>query len=100
MPLKAAALNALDDEVDAVDGPNGTPAGDQNLRKEGPEIQITLRSKARKMEFRDLHVSPINPPVLLRLIIIYRRHLYLSSSGCQASSSLLQSSHPEQQNSA
>lgn len=54
MPLRAAALNV--DEDDDQEEPSATPAEERYARKEGPEIQITLRSNARLMEFRDLHV--------------------------------------------
>lgn len=55
MPLRAAALN-IDEEDREEDAPEATPAEERYARKEGPEIQVTLRSNARLMEFRDLHV--------------------------------------------
>jgi hypothetical protein len=49
-------LNAQDDEGMDLEDPTGSQLADRLARKEGPEIQVTLRSNARKEEFRELTV--------------------------------------------
>lgn len=63
MPLRAAALNIDEEDNEDEDIPDPTPVEERYARKEGPEIQVTLRSNARLMEFRDLHVRPTYLPL-------------------------------------
>ena len=87
MPLRAAALN-IDEEDQEEGAPEALPAEERYARKEGPEIQVTLRSNARLMEFRDLHVGSTSRATSLSDMLC-RPLPYRNLSGYRASSSLL-----------
>lgn len=56
-PLRAAALNGNDNDLDQDLG-NPYQADPSASTDKGPEIQVTLRSNARKLQFRELQVCP------------------------------------------
>lgn len=58
-PLRAGALNGNDADIDnSAANPYGSQTDPTANTDKGPEIQVTLRSNARKMQFRELQVSP------------------------------------------
>lgn len=55
--------------------------------RDGPDVQVVLRSGARSLQFRDLHVCPPRQNDALHPELCDRHHTSASSSACPESSS-------------
>lgn len=72
-PLRGAdfAFNAADYDGDGPDGTGATAAAvERDSARDGPAIQVTLRSKARLTQFRDLQATSISKLVRIPGIVI------------------------------
>lgn len=95
-PLRATepAFNPADYDADANGLP--PPAQDRDVSKDGPAIQVTLRSKARLTQFRDLQATSISklvriPGIVISASVLASRaeRLNLSCKNCRHATSIV-----------